>query len=970
MTKNLKLNIKNLQIAGAINLGGLKEKLSKKKEEPKEAAKEKKAPKVKEVKKELPVKKEAPAEKKKKPVKAKKEAAPSQPVVEEKEVQHEILKPEVVPEAPAPVAEEPVVEEKPAPPPPAPPPPALPPAAAIKPVPEKVRLGPVFPTGGVTPQKAAPTYPQRRPDYGQRAFTSPKPGTFRAEPFRPNGNGIRRPPPSGDLVRPVVRQDFPPRYPREGRPPMGRESRPPMSREGRPPMGREVRPPMSREGRPPFSREGRPPFSHEGRPPMGQDRGPRPPFRPGARSFPPQGRAAPPPQKDVPTRVRDIEAGRVSKFAGEEKSKKKGREVIGPKPGRKTEVEVFDARTRHGIVEEGAREGAWKSRRRPKLHHQFKGEPIEIVRPSKIKIPLPITIKDLAVEMKLKASELISKLFIQGITVTLNDSLSDPDVVQLLGHDFGCEITIDTSREERIRVSNKNVRDEIKLEGGENLKIRPPVVAFMGHVDHGKTSLIDAIRHSNRAAKEVGAITQHIGAFCCETKQGPLTIIDTPGHEAFTLMRERGAQITDIVVLVVAGDEGVQEQTIEAIKQAREAQSTIVVALTKNDKPNFDANTVYRQLADHELLPEIWGGKTVTVSCSAVTGEGVTELLEMLALQAEILELKANPQARARGSVIESEMQQGLGAVATVLVQNGTLHIGDALVFGTEWAKVKTMRDENSEELLEAGPSTPVQITGLSGLPEAGEEFIVVKNDKEAREIAAERQEGKRQLGFQKKKMTMESFMEGSSKPIKKIFNIVLRADVQGSMEALIKALEKIKSDKIDLQVVSHGIGQISESDVLLAATSKATILGFHTQVEAHADPLIKQNNVKVILHEIIYHAVDEIKELMKQQLEKIAIEEERGKAEVKALFKSSQLGLIAGCLVTEGSIARSHQIRVFRGKEMLWKGGISSLKRVKEDVREVLKGLECGIVLAGFSEYQEGDILESFEVTYISQEL
>ena len=493
----------------------------------------------------------------------------------------------------------------------------------------------------------------------------------------------------------------------------------------------------------------------------------------------------------------------------------------------------------------------------------------------------------------------------------------------------------------------------------------------MSHVDHGKTSLIDAIRKSNRAAKEVGAITQHIGAFKCTTPQGNLTILDTPGHEAFTLMRERGAGVTDIVVLVIAGDEGIQEQTIEAIKQGRNAKATIVVALTKSDKPNFNPELVFRQLSEQELLPEEWGGQTIVVQCSAVTNKGIPELLEMLALQAEVLELRANQTQRARGVVLESEMQQGLGSVATVLVQNGTLRLGDALVFGDKWARVKTMRDEIGQELIEAVPSTPVQITGLSGLPEAGEEFIVVKSEKEAREIAEARQEGRRQTGFQvKKRHSLESLMETAKNIPKKMFTLILRADVQGSLEALVKALEKIQSDKVELNIISQGVGQISESDVQLAATSKACIIGFHTQVETHAELMIKELGVKVLLHNIIYHVVDVVRDEMKSMLDKLAEEVEKGKAEVKAIFKASLLGVIAGCQVTEGSITRNCQIRVRRGKDVVFKGAIASLKRVKEDVKEVQKGVECGILLSGYNDTQIGDILEAFDIIYVAQEL
>lgn len=637
------------------------------------------------------------------------------------------------------------------------------------------------------------------------------------------------------------------------------------------------------------------------------------------------------------------------------------------KPAKRVEQSRFDARDRQGLRGDSDEDKHWRKKRAKQTRYV---EDVTI-RPTSLKVRIPIAIKDLASEMKLKASQLITKLFAQGVAVTLNSILEDETTIQLLGHEFGCEITIDSSEEERIRITDKTIKEEVAAADPEVLTIRPPVVAFMGHVDHGKTSLIDAIRKSNRAAGEAGAITQHIGAFRCSTPVGDIAILDTPGHEAFSAMRARGADATDIVVLVVAGDEGMRQQTLEALQQAKAANVTIVVAINKSDKPNFNAETVYRQLSENDLLPEAWGGQTITINCSAVTGEGIEQLLEMLALQAEILELKSDPTCRARGTVLESEMHKGMGSIATVLVQNGTLRLGDALVFGQHWGRVKTMRNEFGKELSEAGPSTPVEITGMSGLPEAGEEFIVVKNEKEAREIAAARMLGMRQTNLlQTKKLSMENLFLQAAETNKKILNVVLRADVQGSLEALKAALMKIQSTKAELNIIFTGVGEVSESDVQLAAASKAVIIGFHTQIESHADAIVKQLGIQVRLHDIIYHAVDDVKLLLSGLLDKIAQETERGKVDVIATFKSSQYGIIAGCMVTEGTINRNHSVRLKRGKEVIWKGGISSLKRVKEDVREVAKGFECGVVLNGYNDAQVGDVIEAYEVTYITQEL
>ena len=649
-----------------------------------------------------------------------------------------------------------------------------------------------------------------------------------------------------------------------------------------------------------------------------------------------------------------------------EKKGKKIRDFKDFKAPRK-DMPQFDSRARQGLTQ--GDEERWRKRRPQKGGRQHVEEPV--IRPTSLKIRLPITIKDLASEMKLKASELIQKLFMQGIVATLNDLLDDETIVQFIGDEFGCAIQIDTTEEQRIAVTSQSIQEEIAAASQENLLIRPPVVTFMGHVDHGKTSLIDAIRKSNRVAGEAGAITQHIGAFRCKTAVGDLTILDTPGHEAFSAMRARGASVTDIVVLVVAGDEGLREQTMEAINHAKLAKVTIVVAINKADKPNFNPENVYRQLAEIDLLPEVWGGQTITINTSAQTGQGIQELLEMLALQAEVLHLKADPTSRARGTVVESELQKGLGLVARVLVQNGTLRQGDAIVLDNLSGKVKTMRDEFGIPLKEAGPSTPVEITGLSGLPKAGDTFIVVKSEKEARDIAEARSVGMKQKALaQKKAPVLDSLMQRDNKVGKKILKVILRADVQGSMEALKTALLKIDSQKAEVEIISTGVGDISESDVQLAAASNAIILGFHNKVESHAEPLIKQLGVKVRLHEIIYHAIDDVKAHMLALLDKIEEEKETGRATVQATFKASQLGLIAGCIVSEGIISRNNRVRLEREGKMIWKGAIGSLKRVKEDVKEVKKGIECGILLQNNNDVLVGDVIVSYETVYHTQEL
>ncbi len=905
MAKNIKLNIKNTQIAQAVNLGSIKEKLNKKKAAPETEA----------------TVEEQVLDKKGLPVEEKKEEAPkikarSRSAFAESHGAH--AQPE---SAPAPLPVEPVVEvhEEPKPEEPAPSEPEVATEKTLE-SPEALRAKLSKGLGSIQEQEAEAPAP--KPTFKPVTRAAPK-----AE-FRPL--------PPKQAPKPV-----PTFAPREKLGPTGRHIKDLI-----PP-----KPVQTRPARPEHPQRGPGNYTPGG-------------YRPNAPKYPTEQRASTAPGAVKPKEPATESAANKKPM----KAPPKMREFKDLKPAKKSDgSKGFDARDRQGLRAD--EENATWRKRRAKGQKQINEE--ITVRPTSLKVRVPVSIKDLAEKMKLKASQLISKLFLQGVIVTLNDTIEDETTIQLLGHEFGCEITIDTSEEERIRITDKSIREEIAEYPSETLHLRPPVVAFMGHVDHGKTSLIDAIRSSNRAAGEAGAITQHIGAFKCHTAVGDITILDTPGHEAFSSMRARGADVTDIVVLVVAGDEGIMPQTVEAIQHAKGAGVTIVVAINKCDKPTFNAETVYRQLAEQDLLPEAWGGQTLTVNCSAVSKEGISQLLETLALQAEVMELRANPEMRARGTVIESEMHKGMGVVATILVQNGTLKMGDSLVFGSHFGRVKTMRNEFGGLLKEAGPSTPVEITGLSGLPSAGEEFIVVKNEKEAKEIAEVRAHGQKQSTFQgKKKMTMDSLLQQASEASKKILNVVLRADVQGSLEALKTALLKIQSQKVELNIIFAGVGEISESDVQLASASKAVILGFHTAIEGHAEMNIKELGVTTRLHDIIYHAIDDVKLLMKGLLDKIPQETEKGKALVKAIFSSSHHGMIAGCQVIEGSITRNSLIRVRRGKDVVWKGGISSLKRVKEDVKEVLKGLECGILLNGYNEVQQDDILEAYEITYLTQEL
>ncbi len=863
MAKNLKLNVKNAQLAEALKIGKVTKPIAPSKKKKEEPAKEEEV----------------------------KTAAPSPPIVHAKKEEAPSIK-EVVKETPAKeLKEEPDVET--------PPPPASP------------------------PPRTSYERPAARPHAAPSTYRTPQPSA----PYRSTG------------PRPPYRSQGPggPGAPYRSQGPGGPGARPPYRPGGPPGTGQGAGAGAGGPRREYRTYEPRRPFT------------PRP-------LLPRQAPAAAPP---------------ASPKGGKEEKPRKApfKEYRDVKPQKKLEQgKAFDSRDRQGL--RVSDDEAWR-KRRPSNKMRTQEEEEAIIRPKTLSVRLPISVKDLASAMKLKASQLISKLFMQGLVITLNDLLADETTVQLLGQEFECNITIDKTEEERIRITDKTIKQEVQETPPASLILRPPVVTFMGHVDHGKTSLIDTIRKTNLAAGEAGAITQHIGAFKCHTAVGDITILDTPGHEAFSAMRTRGAEVTDIVVLVIAGDEGMRTQTLEAIEQARAANVPIVVAINKADKPNFNADNIYKQLAEQNLLPEVWGGTTITVNCSAVTKAGIKELLEMLALQAEILELKANPHTRARGTVIESEMHKGMGHVATLLVQNGTLRLGDALVFDQQWARVKTMQDEHGKEMSEAGPSSPVKITGLSGLTEAGSEYIAVKNEKEAREVSYERTEGKRHALLHAKRGPLEGLLQkDKERKEKKILPLILRADVQGSLDALKNSLLKIPSTKVEINVISSDVGDISESDIELAAASKATILGFHTKIASHAEPLIKQTKVRVKVHDIIYHAVDDVKELMLGLLDKIPQETDTGSALVKATFKASQLGLIAGCQVIEGTIKRNNHIRVMRNGEQVWKGPIASLKRVKEDVREVTKGIECGILIHNFNDVKEGDVLQAFEITYLQQQL
>jgi translation initiation factor IF-2 len=578
-----------------------------------------------------------------------------------------------------------------------------------------------------------------------------------------------------------------------------------------------------------------------------------------------------------------------------------------------------------------------------------------------IRIEESISVSALSQAMGVKASDLIRKLMQGGTMATINQ-LVDAEKAAALATEFG--YTVEKQGFEVEEYIPELAVDESKLVN------RPPVVTVMGHVDHGKTSLLDAIRQADVAAGEAGGITQHIGAYSVLTAHGPITFLDTPGHEAFTAMRQRGAQVTDLVVLVVAADDGVMPQTAEAIKHAKAAGVTILVAINKIDKPGATPERVMQQLTEFELVPEQWGGTTIMMPVSARTKEGLPALLEYIALQAEVLDLKSNPEALAAGVVIEAKLEKGRGPVATVLVQEGTLRIGDALVTGSEYGKVRAMMNERGEQVKEVGPGYPVEVLGLSGVPTAGDEFDVVEDEKAAKEVAGHRAEKARAKELSNvKKATLEDLF-AKAKDGGKVINIVVKADVQGSSEAVTQALQKCATKKVGVRILDSGVGVVTESDVLTAAAGKGIIVGFHTRIETKVDQIASQQGVRILQFDIIYEAVDKIREEMAALLPPIIKEKPLGKAEVRQVFNITKIGVIAGSAVLEGAIRRQALGRVTRDRKVVHSGKIVSLKRLKDDVREVLAPLECGIGVDGFEAFKPGDIIDVFELEEFRQSL
>ena len=575
-----------------------------------------------------------------------------------------------------------------------------------------------------------------------------------------------------------------------------------------------------------------------------------------------------------------------------------------------------------------------------------------------ITIPESITIGELADKMKMQASALIKKLFMQGMMLSVNQEV-DFEIAE----NIALEFDIIAEQEEKVDVIEELLKED---EEDETLMVkRPPVVCVMGHVDHGKTSLLDAIRKTNVISGEAGGITQHIGAYVVNYNGEKITFLDTPGHEAFTAMRMRGAQATDIAILVVAADDGVMPQTVEAISHAKAAGISIIVAVNKIDKPSANVEKVKQELAEYELLAEDWGGDTVFVPVSAHTGEGLEQLLEMVLLTAEMNELKANPNRKARGVVIEAKLDKGRGPVATVLVQKGTLHAGDAVAIGSAYGRIRAMVADNGEKIKEAGPSTPVEILGLNNVPNAGEILMSTKNEKEARNIAETFiNEGREKLlegSKAKAKMTLDDVFSQIQAGNLKELNIIVKADVQGSVEAVKQSLVKLSNDEVVVKVIHGGVGAINESDVTLASASSAIIIGFNVRPDNTAKEIADREDVDVRLYRVIYQAIEDVEAAMKGMLDPIYEEKVIGHAEIRQLFKSSGVGMIAGSYILDGTFQRGCKVRISREGTQIFEGDLASLKRFKDDVKEVKAGYECGLVFDGFSEFKELDIVEAY---------
>lgn len=794
-----------------------------------------------------------------------------------------------------------------------------------------------------------------------------RPQQRQARPARPAGERPVRPAgerparPAGDRpVRPAGERPVRPSGERPVRPAGDRPVRPAGERPARPAEDRPVRP--SGEGRPsgenrtaetrqprqdqrPARRDGEDRPARGGRPFGGersghQERGGR-----DQRSGAPGGR------NDRRDSRRDEVAAPMMDQQKNQRNKAKDKERDNKK--KEYRDEAFEGKGK-------------KNRKQKQTAEVKKPQPKQEKKEEKIKqitIPEVLTIQELADKMKVVPSVIIKKLFLQGKVYTVNQEVDYETAEEIaLEFDVLCE------KEEVVDVIEELLKED---EEDESLMVkRPPVVCVMGHVDHGKTSLLDAIRHTNVTDREAGGITQHIGAYMVEVNGEKITFLDTPGHEAFTAMRMRGASSTDIAILVVAADDGVMPQTVEAINHAKAAGVEIIVAINKIDKPGANIERVKQELTEYELIPEDWGGSTIFVPVSAHTKEGIPELLEMILLTAEVMELKANPDRAARGLVIEAELDKGKGSVATVLVQKGTLHVGDAIAAGSAHGRVRAMMDDKGRRVKEAGPSQPVEILGLNEVPNAGEVFVGCENEKEARSFAETfiAQNKVKLLDETKSRMSLDDLFSQIQEGNLKELDIVVKADVQGSVEALKQSLLKLSNDEVVIKVIHGGVGAINESDVILASASNAIIIGFNVRPDATAKDIAEREGVDVRLYRVIYNAIEDVEAAMKGMLDPVFEEKILGHAEVRQTFKASGVGTIAGAYVQDGIFERNCSCRLIRDGIVVFDGPLASLKRFKDDVKEVRSGYECGFVFENYNDIKEGDQVEAYKMVEIER--
>ena len=648
-----------------------------------------------------------------------------------------------------------------------------------------------------------------------------------------------------------------------------------------------------------------------------------------------------------------MDLGLARKPVRDVKNKEKDKEKEREREEKKTQDR------RNGQGSNRPNQGRFQKSRLPKAlqkpaRPQPKEEKKEVVK--EITLPEKMTIRELAEKMKMQPAVIVKKLFMEGTMVTVNHEI-DFEKAQEIALDYD----IIAEQEEKVDVIEELLKEE--EEDPKDLVPRPPVVCVMGHVDHGKTSLLDAIRKTNVTDREAGGITQHIGAYVVSIKGQKITFLDTPGHEAFTAMRMRGANSTDIAVLVVAADDGVMPQTVEAINHAKAAGVEIIVAINKVDKPSANIERVKQELSEYELIPEDWGGSTIFVPVSAKTHQGIEELLEMILLTSEVCELKANPKRKARGLVIEAELDKGKGPVATILVQKGRLHVGDFIAAGASSGKVRAMMDDKGRRVKEAGPSTPVEILGLSDVPNAGEVLVATENDKEAKNFAATfiSENKNRLLEETKAKMSLDDLFSQIQEGNLKELNLIVKADVQGSVEAVKQSLVKLSNDEVVVKVIHGGVGAINESDVTLASASNAIIIGFNVRPDATAKATAEQEGVDLRLYRVIYQAIEDVEAAMKGMLDPVFEEKVIGHAEVRQIFKASGVGNIAGSYVLDGVFQRGCTVRISREGKQIFEGPLASLKRFKDDVKEVKAGYECGLVFEGFNDIQELDQVEAY---------